>query len=190
MTSVFSMIINGEIPGRFVYEDDEFVAFLTIEPMTQGHTLVVPRRCVATYFAASAAEKSALWALVDEVKAALDEQLRRALTMQPVDIQDEEVKASGLRGRGGAGFGTGQKWSFLPKGVYQRYLAVNGDECEPSTFKDHMLIERDPHQIMGADDERSRKHATEVFHRLGGRHRGRHQLRRNSPSYSPIPGDT
>ena len=43
MTSVFSMIINGEIPGRFVYEDDEFVAFLTIEPMTQGHTLVVPR---------------------------------------------------------------------------------------------------------------------------------------------------
>ena len=76
------------------------------------------------------------------------EQLRRALTMQPVDIQDEQVKASGLRGRGGAGFGTGQKWSFLPKGVYPRYLAVNGDEGEPSTFKDHMLIERDPHQVV------------------------------------------
>jgi NADH-quinone oxidoreductase subunit F len=76
------------------------------------------------------------------------EQLRRALTMQPVDIQDEQVKASGLRGRGGAGFGTGQKWSFLPKGIYPRYLAVNGDEGEPSTFKDHMLIERDPHQIV------------------------------------------
>ncbi|MGZ4802630.1 MAG: NADH-quinone oxidoreductase subunit NuoF [Acidimicrobiia bacterium] len=76
------------------------------------------------------------------------EQLRRALTMQPVDIQDEQVKASGLRGRGGAGFGTGQKWSFLPKGVYPRYLAVNGDEGEPSTFKDHMLLERDPHQIV------------------------------------------
>ena len=43
MTSVFTKIINREIPGRFVYEDDEFVAFLTIEPMTQGHTLVVPR---------------------------------------------------------------------------------------------------------------------------------------------------
>ena len=43
MASVFTMIINGELPGRFVYEDDEFVAFLTIEPMTQGHTLVVPR---------------------------------------------------------------------------------------------------------------------------------------------------
>jgi NADH-quinone oxidoreductase subunit F len=76
------------------------------------------------------------------------EQLRRALTMEPVAIQDEQVKASGLRGRGGAGFGTGQKWSFLPKGIYPRYLAVNGDEGEPSTFKDHMLLERDPHQIV------------------------------------------
>jgi diadenosine tetraphosphate (Ap4A) HIT family hydrolase len=43
MTSVFTKIINRELPGRFVHEDDEIVAFLTIEPMTQGHTLVVPR---------------------------------------------------------------------------------------------------------------------------------------------------
>ena len=43
MTTIFTKIINGELPGRFVYEDDEIVAFLTIEPMTQGHTLVVPR---------------------------------------------------------------------------------------------------------------------------------------------------
>jgi diadenosine tetraphosphate (Ap4A) HIT family hydrolase len=43
MASVFTKIINGELPGRFVYEDDEIVAFLTIEPMTHGHTLVVPR---------------------------------------------------------------------------------------------------------------------------------------------------
>ena len=43
MPSVFTMIINGDLPGRFVYEDDDVVAFLTIEPMTQGHTLVVPR---------------------------------------------------------------------------------------------------------------------------------------------------
>ncbi len=55
---------------------------------------------------------------------------------------------SGLRGRGGAGFGTGQKWSFLPKDIFPRYLAVNGDEGEPSTFKDHMLIEGDPHQLI------------------------------------------
>ena len=58
------------------------------------------------------------------------------------------VTDSGLRGRGGAGFGTGQKWSFLPKDVYPRYLAVNGDEGEPSTFKDHMLVEGDPHQLI------------------------------------------
>jgi diadenosine tetraphosphate (Ap4A) HIT family hydrolase len=43
MPTVFTKIINGELPGRFVYEDDEIVAFLTIQPMTQGHTLVVPR---------------------------------------------------------------------------------------------------------------------------------------------------
>ena len=43
MATLFTKIINGEIPGRFVYEDDEIVAFLTIQPMTQGHTLVVPR---------------------------------------------------------------------------------------------------------------------------------------------------
>jgi diadenosine tetraphosphate (Ap4A) HIT family hydrolase len=43
MASVFTKIINGELPGRFVFEDDEVVAFLTIEPMTQGHTLVMPR---------------------------------------------------------------------------------------------------------------------------------------------------
>jgi len=43
MATIFTKIINGELPGRFVYEDDEVVAFLTIEPMTQGHTLVVPR---------------------------------------------------------------------------------------------------------------------------------------------------
>jgi diadenosine tetraphosphate (Ap4A) HIT family hydrolase len=43
MSTIFTKIINGELPGRFVYEDDEVVAFLTIEPMTQGHTLVVPR---------------------------------------------------------------------------------------------------------------------------------------------------
>jgi NADH-quinone oxidoreductase subunit F len=76
------------------------------------------------------------------------EALRKAFRMTPDQIGAEQVKASGLRGRGGAGFGTGQKWSFLPKGVYPRYLAVNADEGEPSTFKDHMLIERDPHQLL------------------------------------------
>jgi len=73
--------------------------------------------------------------------------LAAAFAMEPGKIV-EEVSTSGLRGRGGAGFGAGQKWSFLPKDVFPRYLAVNADEGEPSTFKDHMLLERDPHQII------------------------------------------
>lgn len=73
--------------------------------------------------------------------------LEAALQREPAQII-EEVQKSGLRGRGGAGFGTGQKWSFLPPDVFPRYLAVNADEGEPATFKDHMLLERDPHQIV------------------------------------------
>jgi NADH-quinone oxidoreductase subunit F len=73
--------------------------------------------------------------------------LERALSMEPDAIVEEVVK-SGLRGKGGAGFGAGQKWSFLPKDVFPRYLCVNGDEGEPATFKDHMLVERDPHQLI------------------------------------------
>jgi NADH-quinone oxidoreductase subunit F len=73
--------------------------------------------------------------------------LEKALSMEPEAIV-EEVQKSGLRGKGGAGFGAGQKWSFLPKDVFPRYLCVNGDEGEPATFKDHMLVERDPHQLI------------------------------------------
>src|SRR2546426_10586015 len=58
-------------------------------------------------------------------------------------------KASTLRGRGCAGFPTGMKWSFLPKQTAKPvYLAVNADESEPGTFKDHELIEDDPHQLL------------------------------------------
>jgi NADH-quinone oxidoreductase subunit F len=60
----------------------------------------------------------------------------------------EEVKAAAVRGRGGAGFPAGQKWSFLPPGVYPRYLVVNADESEPGTFKDRMIMEYDPHQLI------------------------------------------
>jgi NADH-quinone oxidoreductase subunit F len=74
--------------------------------------------------------------------------LRKVLSeMSPAQVRDE-VKASGLRGRGGAGFPTGTKWGFLPEGVYPRYLVVNADEGEPGTFKDRMLMERDPHQLV------------------------------------------
>ncbi len=73
--------------------------------------------------------------------------LAKALKMQPQAIIDE-VKNSGLRGRGGAGFSTGMKWSFLPKNNEPRYLVCNADEGEPGTFKDRLMMERAPHQLI------------------------------------------
>ncbi len=68
--------------------------------------------------------------------------------MKPAELI-EEVKASGLRGRGGAGFPTGMKWSFVPKDSPKpKYLVCNADESEPGTFKDRLLIEQDPHAII------------------------------------------
>src|SRR6266568_8076917 len=74
--------------------------------------------------------------------------VEKALKMAPNDIV-EEVKRSGLRGRGGAGFPTGMKWSFLakPEGL-ARYLICNADESEPGTFKDRYLMERHPHALI------------------------------------------
>jgi NADH-quinone oxidoreductase subunit F len=87
------------------------------------------------------------WTLAAALDSGAYQSLRKALVMDPASIA-EEVKASGLRGRGGAGFPTATKWSFLPAGVEPRYLVVNSDEAEPSTFKDRMLVERDPHQLL------------------------------------------
>ncbi len=75
------------------------------------------------------------------------EMLAKALKMEPQKIIDE-VKASGLRGRGGAGFPTGTKWGFLPKNNEPRYLLCNADESEPGTFKDRLMMERAPHQLI------------------------------------------
>ncbi|MFN8792269.1 MAG: NADH-quinone oxidoreductase subunit NuoF [Bdellovibrionales bacterium] len=74
-------------------------------------------------------------------------ELAQAFKMKPDEII-EEVKKSGLRGRGGAGFATGMKWSFLPKNGEPRYLLCNADEGEPGTFKDRMMMERAPHQLI------------------------------------------
>jgi NADH-quinone oxidoreductase subunit F len=68
-------------------------------------------------------------------------------TMSPEDVV-EAVKASGLRGRGGAGFPTGMKWSFVPKTTFPRYVVINHDEGEPGTFKDRELAEGDPHGVI------------------------------------------
>jgi NADH-quinone oxidoreductase subunit F len=67
---------------------------------------------------------------------------------RPADVI-EAVKKSGLRGRGGAGFPTGMKWGFVPKNTGKPvYLCVNADESEPGTFKDRLIIEKDPHQLL------------------------------------------
>src|SRR6201996_1233630 len=75
--------------------------------------------------------------------------VKKALKTLTPDEVVEEVKKSGLRGRGGAGFPTGMKWSFLakPEGV-PRYLVCNGDESEPGTFKDRYLMEFLPHLLI------------------------------------------
>ncbi|HET7624418.1 MAG TPA: NADH-quinone oxidoreductase subunit F, partial [Verrucomicrobiae bacterium] len=88
------------------------------------------------------------------------ESLRKALAMPPVDLPDgkkkspqeqirDAVKASGLRGRGGAGFSCGLKWSFVDrKSGKPIYLICNADESEPGTFKDRQIIHKDPHQMI------------------------------------------
>ena len=76
------------------------------------------------------------------------EQLRRAVREMEPDAILADVMKSNLRGRGGAGFPTGRKWSFLPKDGRQRYLVCNCDEAEPGTFKDRMLLEQTPHQLI------------------------------------------
>ncbi|MEX2148246.1 MAG: NADH-quinone oxidoreductase subunit NuoF [Candidatus Rokuibacteriota bacterium] len=74
--------------------------------------------------------------------------VEKARQMEPAAIV-EEVKAANLRGLGGAGFPTGAKWSFIPKGhAGPVYLVVNADEGEPGTFKDRYLLERDPHALI------------------------------------------
>jgi len=80
------------------------------------------------------------------------EALRKVLLggMTPQAVIDM-VKEAKLRGRGGAGFPTGQKWSFVPRGKdapNPTYLICNADEMEPGTFKDRLLMEQDPHQLI------------------------------------------
>ncbi|HRI17866.1 MAG TPA: NADH-quinone oxidoreductase subunit F, partial [Burkholderiaceae bacterium] len=74
--------------------------------------------------------------------------LRKSVTEMTRDQVIEEIKTSGLRGRGGAGFPAGNKWSFVPKGPGAKYLCVNADESEPGTFKDREIMETDPHLLV------------------------------------------
>ncbi|HEY4984350.1 MAG TPA: NADH-quinone oxidoreductase subunit F, partial [Verrucomicrobiae bacterium] len=86
--------------------------------------------------------------------------LKKALTIAPMDLPDgkkkspqeqirDDVKLSGLRGRGGAGFSCGLKWSFVDRRSGKTiYLICNADESEPGTFKDRQIIHKDPHQLI------------------------------------------
>ena len=74
--------------------------------------------------------------------------LRKALTeMEPEEVL-HELEESGLRGRGGAGFSMGKKASFIPKGAMDKYLCCNADESEPGTFKDRLLMQKNPHRLI------------------------------------------
>ncbi|MBX3003181.1 MAG: SLBB domain-containing protein, partial [Anaerolineales bacterium] len=76
------------------------------------------------------------------------EAIKQAVTGMQPDELIELVKASGLRGRGGAGFSTGMKWSFIDKNAWPHYVVVNADESEPGTFKDREIMERNPFQFL------------------------------------------
>jgi len=75
------------------------------------------------------------------------ESMRKALTLTPEEVL-AQLEASGLRGRGGAGFAMGKKVSFLPKGAMDKYLVCNADESEPGTFKDRELMQKTPHTLI------------------------------------------
>src|ERR687889_2426457 len=74
--------------------------------------------------------------------------MRKALTELSEDEVLTELEESGLRGRGGAGFAMGKKASFIPKGTMDKYLCCNADESEPGTFKDRLLMQKNPHLLV------------------------------------------
>ena len=88
------------------------------------------------------------WTLAAYEKAGGYQTMRKAYEKEPTALI-EEVKASGLRGRGGAGFPAGMKWGFVPQDTGKpKYLTVNADESEPGTFKDRYILEKDPHSLI------------------------------------------
>ncbi len=109
----------------------------------RGHTLITDRQPIITArFGHDDAHTLARYEATGGYQG-----LRAALARRPEDVAGE-VKGASLLGRGGAGFPAGVKWGFCPPGVWPRYVVVNGDESEPGTYKDRMLMERDPHQLI------------------------------------------
>lgn len=92
-------------------------------------------------------EVADIWKLDTYLKNGGYDGLKKALSMKPAEVIDM-VKASGLRGRGGAGFSAGMKWSFIPQSEPVKYVTVNCDESETGTFKDREIVETNPHQLI------------------------------------------
>jgi NADH-quinone oxidoreductase subunit F len=88
------------------------------------------------------------WTIQRALKDGAYQAIEKAINELEPDDTIELVKSSGLRGRGGAGFPTGLKWSFVPKNIFPKYIVINHDEGEPGTFKDRELAEGDPHQLI------------------------------------------
>lgn len=88
-----------------------------------------------------------IWQFDTYVKNGGYEGLKKAVGLTPAEVI-QIVIDSNLRGRGGAGFPTGRKWSFIPKDAAIKYVAVNADESEPGTFKDRQILEKNPHQLI------------------------------------------
>jgi NADH-quinone oxidoreductase subunit F len=111
-----------------------------------GNSMALHGRHIAPQIMADLDGKN--WRLADYVKRGGYEALKKVLTMKPEDVI-AEIKASGLRGRGGAGFPTGLKWSFMPRTFPgQKYIVCNSDEGEPGTFKDRDILRLNPHIVI------------------------------------------
>ena len=131
---------NGELVNRLLYKNDkgEFVKSQDENPF------YAPQRKIALRNIGKIAPSD----IQDYIAAGGYEGLQKALSMTPEEIIGE-IEASGLRGRGGAGFPTGRKWrTALAYDHFPKYVACNGDEGDPGAFMDRSILEGDPHSVV------------------------------------------
>ena len=131
---------NGELVGRLLYKNDKG----ELVKSQNDNPFYAPQRKIALRNIGKIAPSD----IQDYIKAGGYEGLRKALSMTPEEIIGE-IEASGLRGRGGAGFPTGRKWrTALAYDHFPKYVACNGDEGDPGAFMDRSILEGDPHSVV------------------------------------------